>query len=212
MSSSEKKHTIKYFSVWRLQNRLTLFSLMAILVLSALIAAESALLPRVGTTEFIAFIVLIPTFACFGIATCHSSNLESEKARHEYQKLSSLFSEAEGSQITLDRFFSISSDLMAVAGKNGYLKKVSKSLVDTLGYSEETLLNTPFVEFIHPDDREITHKHIEWLNLGGALRGIRESLSGREWDLSHIELERCRRLRARGAICLGSRYHRRTQL
>lgn len=166
MSLSEKKHTIEYFSVWRLQNKLTLFSLIAILILSALFVAESVLLPSVGTTEFIAFIVLVPTLACFGIATCHSSNLESAKAKREYKKLSSLFSEAEGSQITLDRFFSISSDLMAVAGKNGHLKKVSKSLVDTLGYSEETLLNTPFFEFIHPDDRETTGKNIESLHLG----------------------------------------------
>ncbi|MEK2647067.1 PAS domain-containing protein [Bdellovibrio sp. BCCA] len=166
MSPSEKNRTLAYFSVWRLQNKITLFSLVAILVLSALFAAASILLPSIGTTEFIAFIVLIPALACLGIATCHSSNLESAKAQNEYKKLVSRMLEAESFQISLDRFFSISSDLMAVAGKDGFLKKVSKSLVDTLGYSEETLLTTPFFEFIHPDDREMTRKNIEALNMG----------------------------------------------
>ncbi|MNL27334.1 Virulence sensor protein BvgS precursor [compost metagenome] len=55
---------------------------------------------------------------------------------------------------------------MAVAGKDGLLKKVSSSLVNTLGYSEKTLLTTPFIEFIHPDDQESTRKNIETLHMG----------------------------------------------
>lgn len=35
-----------------------------------------------------------------------------------------------------------------------------------MGYSEETLLTTPFFEFIHPDDRESTRENIKALNLG----------------------------------------------
>lgn len=170
MDLSKKKKTIKYFGFWHLQNKITLFSLIAILLLSALFVMGSVILPTVSTSQFIAFIILIPALACFGIATCHSSNLESTKAEREYKKLLLRLSETEGSQITLDRFFSISSDLMAVAGKDGLLKKVSASLVNTLGYSEETLLSTPFFEFIHPDDRESTRENIKALNMG--LRSI----------------------------------------
>ncbi|WP_331338341.1 PAS domain-containing protein [Bdellovibrio sp.] len=162
----EKKKTIEYFSFWKLQNKITLAALIAILLLSTVFAICSILLPPISSTLSVIFIVMIPTLACFGIATCHSSNLESRKALREYQRLLLRLSEAENSQITLDRFFSLSSDLMAVAGKDGLLKKASKSLVNTLGYSEETLLNTPFFEFIHPDDREATSKNIESLNLG----------------------------------------------
>ncbi|MNK92655.1 putative diguanylate cyclase [compost metagenome] len=162
----EKKKTIEYFSFWRLQNKITLFSLIVILLLSALFAIGSIALPTITTTQFIAFIVMTPALACFGIAACHSSNLESAKAQREYKKLLLRLSETEDSQITLDRFFSISSDLMAVAGKDGLLKKVSSSLVNTLGYSEKVLLSTPFIEFIHPDDRESTRKNIEALHLG----------------------------------------------
>lgn len=166
MNLPEKKKTIEYFSFWKLQNRITLATLIAILLLSALFAICSIALPAISATQSIAFIVMIPTLACFGIATCHSSNLESAKALREYQKILLRLSEAEGSQLTLDRFFSLSSDLMAVAGKEGLLKKVSRSLVNTLGYSEETLLSTPFIEFIHPEDRDATRKNIEMLNLG----------------------------------------------
>ncbi|WP_413612753.1 PAS domain-containing protein [Bdellovibrio sp. HCB-110] len=166
MDQREKKKSIEYFGFWQLQNKITLFSLIAILLLSALFVMGSVMLPAVSTTQFIAFIVLIPALACFGIATSHSSNLESAKAEREYKRLLLRLSETEDSQITLDRFFSISSDLMAVAGKDGLLKKVSASLVNTLGYSEETLLSTPFFEFIHPHDRAATRENIKALNLG----------------------------------------------
>lgn len=117
-------------------------------------------------THKILFIILAPTLACFGIATAHASNLESDKAKREYERLQARLNEVENSQITLDRFFLISSALMAVAGNDGYLKKVSASLIKSLGHSEETLLTTPFFDFIHPDDKESTRKCIEALNLG----------------------------------------------
>jgi PAS domain S-box-containing protein len=161
-----KKNKIQHFSFWHLQNKITLYSLIAILLLSSLFAIGIIVLPTFSTTYFVAFLIMIPSLACFGIATCHSSSLESAKAMREHNKLLSRLSETEESQITLDRFFSISSDLMAVAGKDGLLKKVSSSLVNTLGYSEETLLTTPFFEFIHPEDQESTLKNIEALHLG----------------------------------------------
>lgn len=163
---NEKKKKIEYFSFWRLQNKITLFSLITILVLSALFSIASLTLPEMSTAQLIAFIILIPALACVGIATCHSSNLESAKALAEYKRLLTRLGQTENSQITLDRFFSISTDLMAVAGRDGYLKKASTSLVNTLGYTEETLLTTPFFDFIHPDDRESTKQNIEALHLG----------------------------------------------
>ncbi|MBO9665521.1 MAG: PAS domain-containing protein [Bdellovibrio sp.] len=166
MDQSDQKKTTEYFSFWKTQNRITLFSLISILLLSVIFAIAALMLPALGTGEMVAFIILIPALSCFGIATCHSSNLESEKALRAYRKLKVRLSETEGSQITLDRFFSISSDLMAIAGQDGHLKKVSKSLVRTLGYTEDTLLSTPFFDFIHPDDKDATRKNIEVLNMG----------------------------------------------
>lgn len=166
LNPRKSKPSIEYFGFWRVQNKMTLYLLIGILFLSTLFAAASILLPTISTTLSVFFIILAPALACFGIATCHASNLESEKAKREYDRLLFRLAEVENSQVTLDRFFAISSDLMAVAGSDGYLKKVSRSLVRTLGYSEEVLLNTPFVEFIHPDDLESTRKAIEILRLG----------------------------------------------
>lgn len=166
MNPRQKRKPIDYFSFWQLQNKITLFSLIGILLMSAFFAVSVIRLPALNPTHFVLFIIMIPVLACVGIATAHSSRVESAKAHREYNKLQAHLTEAEGSEITLDRFFSISSDLMAVAGQDGYLKRASTSLVNTLGYSEEILLSTPFFEFIHPDDREATRKNIEALNLG----------------------------------------------
>ncbi|UYL09757.1 PAS domain S-box protein [Bdellovibrio sp. SKB1291214] len=166
MNPRQKKKPIDYFSFWQLQNKITMFCLIGILLLSALFAVSVIRLPVLNPTHFVLFIIMIPILACIGIATSHSSRIESAKAQREYNKVLVHLSDAEGSEITLDRFFAISSDLMAVAGQDGYLKRASTSLINTLGYSEEVLLSTPFFEFIHPDDREATRKNIEALNLG----------------------------------------------
>ena len=56
----------------------------------------------------------------------------------------------------LKRFFSISLDLLCVAGTDGYFKTVNRSWTKVLGFSERELLERPYVEFIHPEDRAAT--------------------------------------------------------
>src|SRR5215471_8555360 len=47
-------------------------------------------------------------------------------------------------------------DLICVAGLDGYFKQVNKAWTDVLGYSKEELLTQPWINLIHPDDREAT--------------------------------------------------------
>lgn len=68
--------------------------------------------------------------------------------------------------IDLNTFLELTPDLVCVAGKDGYLKKVNPAVVKKLGYTEEELYSKHIFEFIHPDDREITHANREKL-LGG---------------------------------------------
>lgn len=47
-------------------------------------------------------------------------------------------------------------DLICVAGLDGYFKQVNKAWTDVLGYTKTELLAQPWINLVHPDDRETT--------------------------------------------------------
>src|SRR6478735_11458402 len=51
--------------------------------------------------------------------------------------------------------------MICVAGLDGFVKSVNPAFERNLGYSEEELRDRPFVEFVHPDDRERTASEVE---------------------------------------------------
>jgi len=56
----------------------------------------------------------------------------------------------------IDRMFELSLDLICIADIDGYFRKLNPAWTTTLGYTEEELLGVPYLEFVHPDDREQT--------------------------------------------------------
>jgi PAS domain S-box-containing protein len=56
----------------------------------------------------------------------------------------------------IDRFFGLSLDLMVIANDSGHFISVNAACEPLLGHTPDEMLGRPFIDFIHPDDREST--------------------------------------------------------
>lgn len=61
----------------------------------------------------------------------------------------------------LDRFFAISLDMLCISSSDGYFKRVSPAFTRTLGWSVKQMQSRPFIDFVHPDDRDATLREVE---------------------------------------------------
>lgn len=66
-----------------------------------------------------------------------------------------------------DRFFNASIDMLCFLGFNGYFKRLNPAWERTLGFTRDELMSRPFLEFVHPDDRERTLAQNAKVRAGG---------------------------------------------
>ena len=66
------------------------------------------------------------------------------------------------------KFFTLSLDMLCIATFDGYFQRLNPAWWKTLGYNPEDLYGKPFIEFVHPDDRERTARETERLRHGGT--------------------------------------------
>jgi len=72
----------------------------------------------------------------------------------------------ERAESDMSRFFELSLDLFCIAGPDGYFRRINDNFERVLGYREQDLLKRPFLDFVHPDDRQMTIEKMQILNEG----------------------------------------------
>lgn len=66
----------------------------------------------------------------------------------------------------LEHLFRLSNDMICIAGLDGTFKKVNPAFTGVLGFEEAHILNTPILDFVHPDDVDSVAKEVERLEAG----------------------------------------------
>jgi PAS domain S-box-containing protein len=66
-----------------------------------------------------------------------------------------------------ERFFLVSIDMLCCLDFTGYFKRLNPAWEQTLGFTIRELMSRPFIEFVHPDDRERTLKQNRAVRTGG---------------------------------------------
>lgn len=86
----------------------------------------------------------------------------------------------ERARAELDRFFSLSLDLLCISSAKGHFTRVNPAWETTLGWTMAELTTRPFLDFVHPDDIDKTMAAVEQQMLRG------------EAVLSFVNRYRCR--------------------
>jgi PAS domain S-box-containing protein len=67
----------------------------------------------------------------------------------------------------VERFFANSIDMLCQLDFDGYFRKLNPAWEKTLGFTREELRARPFIEFVHPEDRERTLRQNARVRSGG---------------------------------------------
>ena len=86
----------------------------------------------------------------------------------------------------LQRFFTMSRDLLCIAGFDGYFKLLSPAWQSALGYSDEELTAKPFIDFVHVDDRASTVAEAAKLSVGGVTVAFKNRFHAKDGSLRRL--------------------------
>ena len=86
--------------------------------------------------------------------------------RRSVSDLSQAMQARRRAEIELDELFTLSLDLVCIAGFDGYFKRINPAWEKVLGIPTEELLSRPFLDFVHPDDREATLAEMKYIGAG----------------------------------------------
>jgi len=72
------------------------------------------------------------------------------------QRVQQRVAEVHETRQELDGFFATSLDMLCMVGTNGYFKRLNPAWSTTLGWTDSELRGRPYLDFVHPDDRDAT--------------------------------------------------------
>jgi PAS domain S-box-containing protein len=70
-------------------------------------------------------------------------------------------------KVDLERLFALSQDILCVSSSDGFFKIVSPAFTQVLGWTEQELLSTPYIDLVHPEDVPATLLEVERQVLAG---------------------------------------------
>jgi PAS domain S-box-containing protein len=77
--------------------------------------------------------------------------------------------ESPDEQLSTNRFFALTLDLLCVAGFDGYFKQLSPTWEKVLGWTQAELRARLYLDFVHPDDRAATVAQAQKLAAGAPV-------------------------------------------
>ncbi len=87
----------------------------------------------------------------------------------------------------LNRFFTTGLDMFCIVSAEGVFLRVNPEWQRTLGYPPEELEGQPFLDFVHPDDRDATLEATRRLDAQGAILGFENRYRCRDGGYRWIE-------------------------
>ena len=91
------------------------------------------------------------------------------------------------SEFELSAFFEMTPDLVCIAGKDGFFRKINQAVMDKLGYTKEELFSKPIASFIFSEDVNLTAKNREVLLNGEVLRNFVNRYVTKEGEIVWLE-------------------------
>lgn len=87
----------------------------------------------------------------------------------------------------IDQYFNCSMDLLCIADRNGFFRRLNPEWERTLGYSLKQIEGRNLLEFVHPDDQEITQKSFEAISEQSPLLNIENRCLAKDGSCHWIE-------------------------
>jgi PAS domain S-box-containing protein len=87
----------------------------------------------------------------------------------------------------IERYFALAPEMVVLAGFDGYWKRVNPMVEALLGFTEPDWRAQPFMEFIHPDDRERSREATRRVFEGATVRAFENRVLCKDGSYKWIE-------------------------